>query len=299
MKIIRHPVKEKLHQPVVALGTFDGVHIGHKKVIEAAVKGAKKLKTHCAVITFDPHPQEIIAPERGLRLLTTLAEREYIFCGLGVDSVIVAQFSGQMRQMSCREFVEFYLVKKLGVKAVYIGYDYAFGKERSAGPTELKKLGKEFGFSVNCVPPVKVGGTIAKSGKIREALSSGDFSAAIKMLGRPYRLSGKVVKGHGIGKRLGFPTANLEIDERKLIPAQGVYVGFVHGKKCVVNIGSRPTFGGSEAQIEVHILHFNRNIRGKTLEVDLFYRLREEKQFSDAQKLGEQIRKDIARATKM
>lgn len=299
MRIIRHPEKEKLHRPVVALGNFDGVHLGHKKVIESAVKFSRKIKAHSAVITFDPHPQEVIAPERGLRLLTTLTEREELFLNLGVDSVVVTRFTPILRKLSYADFVRRYLVGKLGVRQIFIGYDYAFGKGRAGSVAELKQFGKQFGFGVSVVPPVKVGGEVVKSGRIRENLSRGDFARAMKLFGHPYRLTGKVVRGDGRGKTLGFPTANLKVDPRKLIPAEGVYAGFVDGKKCVINIGSRPTFGGGKSLIEVHILNFKGNILGKTLKVDLFCRLRGEIQFSDALALIGQIKKDIARARRM
>lgn len=299
MRIIRHPEKEKLHRPVIALGTFDGVHLGHRKVIEAAAKYARKVKNHSAVITFDPHPQEVIIPERGLRVLTTLNEREQLFCGLGVDSVCVFNFTRQLQNLSYEKFVERYLVRKLGVRRVFVGYDYAFGKGRKAGAGELKKLGKRFGFGVTVVPPVKAGKHIAKSGKIRELLSRGEFSSALRMLGHPYRITGEVVRGTGRGKELGFPTANLKVDPRKLIPAEGIYSGFVDGKRCVVNIGSRPTFGPGKLLVEVHILNFNGSLTGKTLKVDLFQRLRDEKQFSDVEDLRRQIKKDIARARRI
>ncbi|OGC29105.1 riboflavin biosynthesis protein RibF [candidate division WOR-1 bacterium RIFOXYB2_FULL_48_7] len=300
MRVIRHPKQGKLRQPVVALGTFDGVHLGHQQVIKAAIKAAQKLGTHAAVITFDPHPQEIVAPERGLRLLTTLSEREELFASLGVDAVLVLGFSPQIQKLAYRHFVERYLVKRLGVKAVFVGYDYAFGQGRLAGISELRQLGKEFGFSVQVVNPVKVGGEIAKSAKIRDFLATGQLAKAIKMLGRPYRLTGRVVKGEGRGRQLGFPTANLAIDKRKLIPAMGVYVGYVHHgrqvSKCVVNIGSRPTFGAGELLVEVHLLGFQGKLRGQKISVGLYKRLREEKQFSDTKQLVAQIKKDIARA---
>lgn len=299
MRIIRHPQKEKLHRPVVALGTFDGVHRGHQKIITAAVKCARRIKSHSAVITFDPHPQEIIVPQRGLRLLTTLREREGLLAELGADSVIVFNFNRRLQQMSYASFVKRYLVKRLGVRWVFVGYDYAFGRERKGSVEGLRKLGARSGFGVTVIPPVKTDGQPVKSGRIRELISSGEFARALKMLGHPYRINGKVVKGEGRGKELGFPTANLKIDKRKLIPAQGVYVGFVDGKKCVVNIGSHPTFGGDHNLVEVHILNFKGNLRGKLLAVDLFRRLRDEKQFSDAEELRSQIKKDIVCAKGM
>lgn len=296
MRIIRHPKKGKLHRPVVALGTFDGVHVGHKKVIEAAIEHAREINAHSAAITFDPHPQLVVAPERGLRLLTTLSEREEIFAALGVDAVVVSRFTEQLRRLTYSEYVERYLVRRLGVRHVFVGYDYTFGRGRSGSPAELKRLGKKHNFGVTVIPPVKVCRQVVKSARIRELLGTGCFAPALAMLGHPYRITGQVVKGAGRGKKLGFPTANLKTDQCKLIPAQGVYVGFVDGKKCVVNIGSRPTFKAGPTTVEVHILNFNKNLRGKTLRLDLFRRLRDEKQFSDVGELVRQIKKDIVRA---
>jgi riboflavin kinase/FMN adenylyltransferase len=291
MRIIRHPRKNLLHAPVVALGNFDGVHLGHQQVIKTAVKEAKKLGADSAVITFDPHPQEVIAPERGLRLLTTLQEREALIKTLGVSEVIVLKFDQHLLGLSAHEFNEKYLVNQLGVREVVVGYDYAFGRGRRAGIAELKK----FGFKVVVVPAVKKSGVIAKSGKVRELLSTGDFKNALKILGHPYRLTGRVGRGDGRGINLGFPTANIYVDPRKLLPAEGVYAGFVGKKKCVVNIGSRPTFGAGKLQVEIHLLNFSGDLRGKTIRVDLTRRLRHEKQFADVEALKAQIRKDIAR----
>jgi riboflavin kinase/FMN adenylyltransferase len=299
MKIVRHPSKGKLHRPVVALGTFDGVHVGHKKVLAAAVRYARELSAHSAVITFDPHPQSVVAPERGLRLLTTLREREELLASLGVDAVVVSIFTRKLQQLTVSQYVERYLVKKLGVRHVFVGYDYKFGRGRSGGEAALKKLGVQYGFGVTVIPPVKVGRQIVKSGLIRELLGRGRFAEALKLLGHPYRLTGQVVKGDGRGRQLGFPTANLQVDPRKLIPAQGVYVGYVDGKKCVVNIGSRPTFKVGRTVIEIHILNFNKNIRGRVIKLDLFSRLRAERRFASAGELIKQIKKDIVRARAM
>lgn len=299
MKIIRHPVRERLKSPVVALGTFDGVHVGHRQVLARAGKEAEKLGAHSAVITFDPHPQEVIAPKRGLKLLTTLKEREALFCSLGIDAVIVFRFRPQLRRLTSREFIERYLVGKLGVRGVVVGYDYAFGRGRRAGVDELRRLGRLYGFAVIIVPPVKRGHHLAKSGKIRELVANGEFNQAIKLLGHPYRITGKVIRGKGVGKELGFPTANLKVDRRKLVPAEGVYFGHVGRRKCLVNIGSRPTFGGGAKQVEVHLLGFRGNLRGKTLAVDLLRRFRAEKQFADVNDLIGQIKKDVARARRL
>jgi riboflavin kinase/FMN adenylyltransferase len=299
MRIIRHPLRERLQKPVVALGTFDGVHIGHRRVLLRAGQEARKAKTHSAVITFDPHPQEVIAPGRGLRLLTTLKEREDLFCALGIDSVIVFRFRRELQKLTSQEFIKRYLVDKLGVRGVVVGYDYAFGRGRHAGVAELKKLGRRYGFSVTIVPPVKRGHHLAKSGKIRELISRGDFNQAVRLLGHPYRITGKVVRGKGVGVRLGFPTANLRVDPRKLIPAEGVYFGYVNGRKSLVNIGARPTFGASKLLVEVHLLGFHGNLRGQTVAVDLVRRFRAERQFADVNDLIARIKKDIARARRL
>lgn len=299
MKIILHPKKENLHRPVVALGTFDGVHAGHRKIISAAVGYAKKIGAHSAVLTFDPHPQQLVAPQRGLRCLTTLKEREELIRGLGADAVVVFKFDQRLRNLPARDFVLRYLVEKLGVRQVFVGYDYAFGKERKGNPSLLKELGKKYGFGVKVILPVKQREKIIKSSLIRELVSGGNFNRAVKLLNSPYLISGKAVKGRGVGRRIGFPTANLDIADCKLIPAQGVYVGKLEGKCCVINIGSRPTFGENPSAVEVHIPGFNGNLNGKTLKVGLFYRLREERQFSDVEKLRGQIKKDIARAIRI
>src|SRR3989339_551373 len=268
MKIIRHPKRKKLKGCVVALGTFDGVHLGHQKVV---------------------------VPSRGLRLLTTLAEREALFCSLGIDGVVVVRFSKEMQNLSAEEFVERYLVKKLGVSRVVVGYDYAFGKKRSGSLVQLKRIGKKFGFKVVVVPPVHRGALMIKSGLIRELVSKGQFKQAISLLGHSFQITGKVVKGKGIGKTLGFPTANLETDQYKLIPAQGVYAGSVNKRKCAVNIGASPTFGINKTTVEVHIPNFHQNLRGQELMVSLTRRLRDEQQFSDVEKLKAQIKKDISK----
>jgi len=299
MKIIRHPKKGKLHRPIVALGTFDGVHRGHQKVILAAVKYAKKIGAHSAAITFDPHPQEVIAPERGLRLLTLLKEREELISSLDVDSVVVSVFTRDLRKLTAEQFIQRYLVDRLGVRSVFVGYDYAFGQARTGGIGELKLLGKKYGFTVTVIPPVKIKGEAVKSARIRELISRGDFNRAISLLGHPYRITGRVVRGEGRGTRLGFPTANLQVDKRKLLPLEGVYVGYVGKQKCVVNIGSRPTFSAGPLLVEVHLLGFHGNLRGRELAVDLFRRLRDEKQFSDVLSLQAQIKKDIARARQL
>jgi len=279
---------------VVALGTFDGVHLGHQKVLAKAVARARKLKVPAIAVTFSPHPQEVVCPERGLRLLTTLAERKGLFDQVGIDRTVVIKFDRKLQNLTAEQFVKKYLVGRLKATEVFVGYDYAFGAKRSGEIAHLKKLGEKFGFKIVVVPPVKLGGHPVKSSVIRELVSSGKFNLAVKLLGHPYPVTGKVGRGRGIGRGLGFPTANLRVAKDKLIPAHGVYAGYVKGKKCAINIGDKPTFGlNNLPEVEVHILNFKGNLRGKLLQVALFKRLRDEKQFSDVEKLKSQIRRDI------
>lgn len=279
---------------VVALGTFDGVHRGHQTVVKKAVAYAKKIDAQSVAITFDPHPQQFIIPERGLKLLTALEERKELLYSLGVDKVVVIRFNRATQHLSAEGFVKKYLVKKLDACHVFVGFDYAFGKKRGATVHELRDLGKKYGFTVDVVHPVKMKNEIIKSRIIRELVSWGGFNKALKMLGHPYQISGKVIKGHGRGKGLGFPTANLRIDDHRLIPQQGVYAGRVMGRKCAINIGSQPTFGKGELAVEVYILKYGGNLRGKRLDLILTKRLRDEVQFSDVEKLKRQISRDVS-----
>ena len=295
MRIIRFNKQARTRDIVLALGNFDGVHVGHKKLILEALKYAKKKKLPCFTMTFDPHPQEVVSPARGLSLLTTLPERLELMRRLGVDGVIIKEFSKKISKLPPEKFIYDFLVKHLKVKKVFVGYDFAFGHRRAGTISILKKLGSKYGFAINAVSPVTTHGHIVKSSTIRDMLTRGDFGKAVKLLGHPYTITGKVVKGRGRGRVLGFPTANLKIADDKLVPAHGVYAGKIGKKKCVINIGSRPTFAEEKFAVEVHIPGFHGNMRGRTIRVDLYKRLRDEIHFSDVEKLKEQIRKDVLR----
>lgn len=297
MKIIKFR-KITAKDIVIVLGNFDGVHVGHQKLIGTALKYAKRKRLPCFAMTFNPHPQEIVSPGRGLCLLTTLPERIELMRGLGVDGVIIKEFSRKISKLSPEKFIYDFLVKHLKVRKVFIGYDFAFGHRRSGTISILKKLGGKYGFAVSAVKPVMTHGHIVKSSTIRDMLSIGDFSKAVKLLGHPYTITGLVVKGAGRGRKLGFPTANLRVAEDKLVPAHGVYTGKIGDRKCVVNIGSRPTFAEEKFAIEVHIPGFRGNMRGKVIRVELVERLRDEVHFSDVEKLKEQIGKDILETRK-
>lgn len=300
MRIIKDLKKAKLNNTVIALGNFDGVHVGHKKLLSQAAKFAKTEGLTSVALTFDPHPQQVVSPERGLRLLTTLLEREEFIAASGIEVLVVLAFNERLRKLSYDKFIRRLLVEKLNVRKVFVGYDYAFGRGRGGDVRHLRAMGRELGFGVRVVRPVSALKGVVKSRIIRELLSKGKFSEALKMLGHPYVMTGRVVKGHGRGRELGFPTANLEVDDSKLIPSHGVYSGIVYfgvkKLKCAVNIGARPTFSGEGTVVEVHIPRFNGNLRGKRLKVYLYHRLREEKQFSDVCELKRQIARDVKRA---
>jgi riboflavin kinase / FMN adenylyltransferase len=293
VKIIKFNKKASLNNIVLALGNFDGVHLGHQKLLREAVKSAKKDGLSCFAMTFDPHPQEVVTPGRGLKLLTTLEERLDIFRALGLDGVYIKKFGEDMVTLSPEQFIKDLLVDHLKVKKVFVGYDFAFGKNRMGNIVTLKALGIKHGFIVQAIPCYQAHGHIVKSSTIRQMIADGDLNKAVKLMGRPYYLTGKVVRGMGRGKGLGFPTANLSINKDKLIPKHGVYFAKWGKHKCAVFIGSRPTFGESFA-IEAYVIGFKGNIRNKTIRIELVKFIRNERHFSDVNKLKEQIKKDVA-----
>jgi len=301
MRIINF-AKGKVDNIVLALGNFDGVHIGHRKLLLSAVGYAKKKGLKCYALTFEPHPQQVVAPKESFKLLTTLDERVKLMSGLGVDGLIIKRFDKATRGMPAEMFVKKYLVDGLHVKKVFVGFDFAFGKGRKGDISLLKRLGRKFGFTVNAVKPVKHSGVVVKSSAIRKLIIYSRFNEAVKLLGHSYVLHEKVISGTGTGRKLGFPTANLSADPDKLIPGYGVYFGFaeVKGKrrKCLINIGSRPTFSGDFA-IEVFILGFRGDLKGKRLNVELMKKIREEKEFASAHALKKQIAKDVRKARNM
>jgi riboflavin kinase/FMN adenylyltransferase len=302
MRIIRNLKKAKLRNTVVALGNFDGVHLGHRKILETAAKYAARNGKTSVALTFDPHPQQVVCPERGLRLLTTLPEREGLIDQAGIHCLAVIKFGSAIRKMSYEKFVKKYLIDALDVRMVFVGYDYAFGAGRRGDVSHLRALGKSLGFGISVVGAVSSGRRIVKSRIIRELLSSGKFGEAVRLLGHPYHISGRVVAGVGRGRGMGFPTANLSVDEHKLLPSPGVYAGAVkvgqRKHRCVVNIGSRPTFPRDGSAVEAHIINFKGSVRGKRLNVLLEARFRDEKQFPDVRELKRQIARDVRRASR-
>lgn len=283
-------------------GFFDGVHLGHKKVIEKLCAVAKEKGLKSEVITFWPHPRSVLQQEAfNLRLLTTLEEKKMLFKKLGVNRVKVLEFSKQFSQLSTEEFVKDYLVKKLGVSILVIGYDHRIGHNPKQKQEDMIAICKAQGLDVIRVEENVIGGEIVSSTKIRKELENGEIEGANKFLGYNYFLDGVVVKGNGLGRTIGFPTANVKLyAPLKLVPQDGVYAVKVHingnekvAFKGICNIGYRPTVGSNNAKtIEVHILNFDEDIYGLDIKVEFVHRMRSEKKFAGLKELKVQLEKD-------
>jgi riboflavin kinase/FMN adenylyltransferase len=297
-----HEIKPGLlGSSAVALGFFDGVHPGHQAVIGAAVAEARRLGIPAAVATFRDHPRLVISGAAP-KLLTVFEQRLELFEQLGVDATLAISFSPDISHLSPQEYVRNVLIGALGAKAVSIGYNHHFGRNREGTPELLRSLGQENGFSVFVAPEVFVDGIEVSSSRIREALNRGDVSVAAKLLSRRYAVVGDVVRGQGRGKGIGFPTANLRVSEQQLLPARGVYAGVVRtaaGERLpsVVNIGFRPTVANDQIMTtEVHILDFDADIYGQQLELEFWQYLRSETKFDGIEALKNQIGADIRTA---
>lgn len=285
---------------VLTVGTFDGVHLGHQALIRNVVNRAKQKKAPAVVITFDPHPREVINPTSdGIRLLTTLSERASIMQDYGIDEMIVIPFTRDFSILSSEQFIREYVHDRIGVNEFVIGYDHHFGKDRQGSINTLKKLSGELGFSVHVEKAHEVRHVTVSSSVIRKLLEvEGDVSAAAEMLGRHYEVSGTIVKGDQRGRTIGFPTANLEPDSnRKVMPANGVYYVEVTLEKQryqgMMNIGYRPTFSGEQRLVpEVHLFDFNSMVYGSRMQIHFIRRIRGEHKFESVEALVEQLVRD-------
>ncbi|MBT8381774.1 MAG: bifunctional riboflavin kinase/FAD synthetase, partial [Ignavibacteria bacterium] len=282
----------------ITLGTFDGIHLGHKEIIEAVVQKATEFGGRSLLITFSPHPRKVILGGNNIKLLSTLSEKKKIIETFGMDNLLIIRFTKEFSQQTPEEFVDKYLINGIGVKEIVIGYDHHFGKGRGGDIEILKKKGKEIGFAVTAVPEYKIDDIIVSSTKIRKALIAGDIISANKMLGCYYSFEGLVVPGDKRGRELGFPTANLLVEnEDKLLPATGIYAAecIVEGKKhnALLSIGSRPTFHeAGEIIPEVYIIDFNKQIYNQSVRVNVVDRIRGEEKFSSAEELVKQMKND-------
>jgi len=283
---------------IVTLGTFDGIHLGHKKIIDGVVKKAAVLGGRSFLITFYPHPRKVVSKGNHIKLLNTPSEKAFMLSQLGIENMLIVKFSKEFSQLTPDVFIENYIVNGIGAKEVVIGYDHHFGKGRGGDIDFLKEKGIESGFEVTVVPAYDIEGDTISSSKIRRAISEGDITKANKYLGRSYSFSGKVIHGDKRGRELGFPTANLELEnEDKLLPAIGIYVVelIINGKTHygLLSVGKRPTFYASgDIVSEVYIYDFNDDIYDETVKINVLERIRGEEKFSSVESLVEQMKND-------
>ena len=291
------------HTSVLAIGNFDGIHLGHQAILRATVKRARALNAVSTALTFAPSPRKVLRPETAPLQLSTNAQRMEWFNLLGLEAVVVLPFTLDLARLSPEEFVEQILLRDLHVKAVLVGENFRFGHKQAGDMKRLSELGAKHDFDVVIVPPVFHRGEVVSSTIIRREIAVGDVSHAARLLGRPFVLTGEVVGGTGTGRRFTFPTLNLAT-EQELLPARGVYVtrtcldGETSSHRSVTNIGMRPTFNGSSLSIETHLLNAQLPAPPKRIEVRFWKRLREEKKFSGPEELRAQISRDIASANK-
>ncbi|GAB5409184.1 MAG: bifunctional riboflavin kinase/FAD synthetase [Balneolaceae bacterium] len=291
-------LKDIEHNPntVVTVGTFDGVHEGHRALMETVVKKAKQRNARSVVVTFDPHPRTIISSNKSsIRLLTSLKERAEILETIGIDVLCVIPFTRDFSLLSSEEFVKDEIHKKIGISEFVIGYDHHFGKDRSGTIETLENLGPKLDFDVYVVSKREMGEVTISSTVIRKSIQEdGDMNQAEKLLGRPYLLNGVVIHGDERGREIGFPTANLQAEHPdKIIPKNGIYAVMTRVDdvwyKGMMNIGIRPTFSGETKSLEVNIFDFNQFIYGKTVQIRFFDRIRDEKKFNGVEELKEQL----------
>jgi riboflavin kinase/FMN adenylyltransferase len=288
-----------LSSPVVTIGSFDGVHLGHQQILRRVINEADQISGTSVLLTFTPHPRMVLDPKgHKISLLQTDEEKWQKLADFGLNYTIMYPFTTDFSKLSAQEYVEQLLVRKLGVHTLVIGYDHRFGSRREGSIAYLKEVSGKLGFRVIEIPAEEIDEVNVSSTKIRKAIASGRVEQAMRYLGKPYVLSGEVVKGRQLGRKLGYPTANLGyMDEHKLLPATGVYAGTTVFEniryKCMVNIGKRPTVSDDETvQVEVHLLDAKLDLYGKTLMVFLHHRLRDEMAFESLDQLQLQLKKD-------
>ncbi|NCO24179.1 MAG: bifunctional riboflavin kinase/FAD synthetase [bacterium] len=306
MKIVRYSRNIKLPKKsrYIALGVFDGVHLGHRKLIKLTVNKAKKNKGISIVVTFDPHPDRIIIPENNVFLLTTLKERINLIRDLEVDIFLIIKFSKILSKMSPKDFIVKILVNSLQVKELFVGFNYKFGFQGKGNVDCLKEYGKIYKFKTSILKPEVINKTIISSTIIKEYIRLGDTKKAKKLLGHNVIISGRVISGKGRGKKLlNFATANIEIPLEKILPANGVYLVEINidNQKYygLMNIGIKPTFKEKNKTVEVHIINFNKSIYNQVVNINILQKIRNEKYFNHPGLLKKQIEDDILTAHKM
>jgi riboflavin kinase/FMN adenylyltransferase len=301
MRIVRglDSVPPDARPSAIALGTFDGVHLGHRAILGTALGRARGVGLDAVACTFDRHPMEILNPERAPLPITTVEERLTLIGETGVDVVIVLAFTRELAAIEPEAFVKDVLLGRLRAREIVVGDSHRFGRAARGDARMLVDLSGRFGFQAHVVPPMAVDGAFVSSSEIRAALQRGDVSGAARSLGRPYGITGQVTSGAGRGRTLGFPTANIDPD-RPVLVARGVYRGLVTvdgGRHAaVVNVGVRPTFGETTLAVEAHLLDFAGDLYGRRVRLDFLARLRDEMRFPSIEDLKAQVARDIAAA---
>lgn len=282
---------------VVTIGTFDGVHIGHKAILKRLVETAKKEDLDSVVLTFFPHPRMVLQQNEDLKLINTIEERAKLLQETGIDNLVIHPFTHAFSRLTALEYVRDILVNSLKAKKIIIGYDHRFGRNRTANIGNLKEFGKTYGFEVEEISAKEIDDVAISSTKIRKALDAGDVETANNYLGYEFMISGEVVRGKAIGRTINYPTANLHLKETyKLVPKNGVYIvqsilddKIVYG---ITSIGTNPTVGGSKKTIETHFLDFNKDLYGEDITIEFLKYIRGEETFDSIETLRQEIEKD-------
>lgn len=300
MRIVRQLSPEiKFNNPILTLGTYDGVHLGHQEIIRSLVEKAQKEGKESVLFTFDPHPRKVLYPEsHSVKLVDTVEEKLVKLEKLGLDTVILFPFTKEFSRLSAMEFVRDVLVNQIGISEMHIGHDHHFGKNREGSFHELQELGELYHFDVYQLPAIAVEETTISSTKIRNAILEGNVSYAASLLGTPFVLDGTVVKGQQIGRTIGYPTANIDLgNTEKIVPKNGVYAAkAILGEKLfhgVMNVGTRPTVANNGAvTIEIHLFDFSEEIYGQKMKIEVMQHIRDEKRFENIEDLKNQIQLD-------
>lgn len=293
---------EKNSNTVLTVGTFDGLHNGHKKIIATVLEKAAARNARSMVVTFNPHPRVALGKDENLKLLHTLDEKIYMFSKTGIDALLVLPFNRAFASLSAEEFLRSYVVDRIGVSEMIAGHDHRFGKDRIGDEIKLQELSKTLGFTCSRLDAVLSENNFISSSRIRNVISSSDMETAKELLGYQYFFSSKIVEGNKRGRTIGYPTANAEInDPLKLIPPRGVYAVFAELEgvfyKSIINIGYRPTFdAGEKLSLETHLFDFSRDIYGAEIRVHFIRKIRDEKKFGGVAELIKQIDSDVLQA---
>lgn len=282
---------------VVTIGTFDGVHMGHQKIIERLVTSAQQNNLDSVILTFFPHPRMVLQKESGIKLINTIEERTEILEKMGIDHLVVHPFTIEFSQLEAEAYVRDVLVKQLKAKKIIIGYDHRFGRNRTADINDLREIGKVYGIEVEEISKQEIEQVAVSSTKIRRALQQGKVEKANRYLRYPFSLKGEVVKGKGLGKQFQYPTANIAIaQDYKLIPKNGVYIvcSMIDNRSCfgLMSIGTNPTVGGTHRTIEAHFLDFDSDLYGQVLDIEMLCRIRDEQKFDSVASLKLAMKKD-------